>query len=389
MMGKSEMGTEPRIIVKLRDDLVLPYQDNAETVLPADLSATWLTLAATFPDAGLALNRLMPTVDEEQLDQLLDAVRAASGNTPPALRSLMAVDVSGPVDRAPLVAALQSLPFIEYAYEESPMVQPSVDPSDDTFAPLQGYLNVAPFGVEAFQAWAFPGSDGAGVRFLDIERGRNLTREDLAGAGVVPLNASVPGNEVHSTHSLGVVLAQGNNRGVIGLAPKVTAAIASSMRPTLADAFVLAVGFLNAGDVLLIEEQTIEGEPVETDPHLALLIRALPLLGITVIEPAGNGSSALDNLLRPDGTALDRFSTMFFDSGAVVVGARYPLESRGRLPASSFGNRTDRHAWGEQIVTTSPAMRDMLGGPFNTMSDNPALDQIGFMPKLNEVIARP
>jgi hypothetical protein len=295
---------------------------------------------------------------------------------------------------------------------------------------LQGYLGVAPAGVEAFTAFSQTGGDGAGVTFLDIERGWDLTHEDLVGANVAQLNTSVPGNEAHSTACLGIVLAQDNDKGVIGLAPNVRGAIASSQQPALADAFVLAAGFLGAGDVLLIEEQTSVGGPVETDPHLARLIRVLTLLGVIVIEPAGNGAQNLDTVLRADGTSLDRTTPIFFDTGAVMVGARHALLDRTRMPFSSFGNRVDCHAWGEGIVTAASvpgplgpyrsdfggtsgasaiiagcavsvqgmarargaqrlpqAMRSLLAGAFNTPSDNPAADLIGVMPNLIQVIA--
>jgi microbial collagenase len=265
------------------------------------------------------------------------------------------------------------LPFVEFAYEESPLTPAVVNPSDDPLALLQGYLLPAPAGIGATFAWSLPGADGANVRFVDIERGWQLDHEDLAGAGVVALNQSVPGNEFHSTACLGIVLAQDNTRGVIGVAPKVKGAIASSLRPALPDAFLQAVGFLQAGDVLLIEEQTADLRPVEMDPHTALLIRTLMLLGIVVIEPAGNGGHDLNLALRADGTSLDRTTPIFFDSGAIVVGARQAL-SRSRWPSSCFGNRVDCHAWGELIVTTSSIV-----GPFGPyMGLNPAAGDVGF-----------
>jgi hypothetical protein len=174
-----------------------------------------------------------------------------------------------------------------------------------------GRANAATIAARIATAFGEPGGDGAAVTFLDVERGWDLTHEDLAGANVIALNQSVPGNDAHSTACLGIVLAQDNDKGVIGIAPKVRGAIASSLRPTLGDAFVLAAGFLVAGDVLLIEEQTTAGGPVETDPHIAMLIRALTLLGIIVVEPAGNGAQNLDNLLRADGTGFDRTTPIF------------------------------------------------------------------------------
>jgi hypothetical protein len=368
------MASEPRIIVKFRPDLItIPYQDAAQEVLPEFAALAWQQLASQFPGAVLALNRLMTTQTADQIAALLDAARDRSGQEPPNLLSLMAIDVEGLIDREVLIEAVRALPFVEFAYEETPLAPASVDPSNDPVASLQGYLLFAPFGIDAFFAWSLPGADGANVKFVDIERGWQLTHEDLAGAGVVELSLNVPGEVFHSTACLGIVLAQDNDKGVIGIAPKVKGAIASSIMPTLSDAFLLTVGFLEAGDVLLIEEQTGGGLPVEMDAHIALLIRTLMLLGIVVIEPTGNGGHDLDPVGRADGTSLDRTTFNFFDSGAIMVGARQAA-ARVRWPGSCFGNRVDCHAWGEGIVTTSSVV-----GPFGPyMGLNPAGGDIGF-----------
>lgn len=430
-----------RIIIKFRRNVVeIPYQDAAQFTLPPFLAAAWQEMIAMFPSADLSLDRLLTSQTGPEIAALLDAARLNSGQEPPDLLSLMAISVDGFADTQALVSAARELPFVEFAYEESPLAQPTVNPSNDPLAALQGYLLPAPFGVDALFAWSLAGADGANVRFLDIERGWQLNHEDLVGGGIAELNVSVPGNEQHSTECLGIVMAQDNNRGIIGLAPQVKAAIASSLRPALPDALLLAVGFLGSGDVLLIEEQTVLGTPVETDAHIALLVRALTLLGIIVIEPAGNGSRNLDLELRadgpngtPNGTGFDRNAFNFFDSGAIVVGARN-VDTRTRRPLSSFGNRVDGHAWGERIVTTSsiptllgpyvglnplagdmgfgetsgasaiiagaaivlqgiarakgapltPArMRELLAAPFNTGTDTP--DAIGVMPDLRAI----
>jgi hypothetical protein len=133
----------------------------------------------------------------------------------------MAIDVEGTRITEALLIAIRALPFVEFAYEESPLVPAAINPPDDPLAPLQGYLGPAPFGIEALFAWSLPRADGSNVKFVDIERGWKLDHEDLAGAGIVELNDSVPGNEFHSTACLGIVLAQDNNRGVIGVAPQV------------------------------------------------------------------------------------------------------------------------------------------------------------------------
>lgn len=361
-----------RVIVKIKRNLFpIPYQDAAQNALPGIAAAAWQAIAAAFPTASL--NRLL-NQSQVQLQTLLQQAQAHSGQAPPDLFSLMAVDVSGPVNVAALVAALKTLPFVETAYQETPHVLAAVNPSDDPLAPLQGYLNVAPFGIEAFFAWSLDGSDGSGVKFADIEFGWNLTHEDLVGAGIVQLNTSMPGNDDHSTACLGIVLGQDNTKGIIGTSPKATGHVLSAARstptgfvPDLPDAFLKVVGALTAGDVCLIEQQTASLQPVEIDPHIAMLIRTMTLLGIIVIEPAGNGGHNLDLLIRADGTTLDPASPLFFDSTAIVVGARQPLVAT-RWPNSCFGGRVNCHAWGDGIVTTSSAgpsaYKGVAGQPF-------------------------
>lgn len=423
----------PRIIVKLNPAVIsVPYQDNAQFALGGFAQLAWDTLTSSFPGADLALNRLLTTQSENQLRSLLDAAATNSGLTPPDLLNVMAIDFGGGVDIDGLLGVVRTLPFVEFAYVETPTELAAVDPSNDILAAAQFHLLPAPFGVEAFFAWSLAGADGAAVRVADIEYGWDLTHEDLVGAGISPLNASVPGHALHSTACLGILVGQDNDRGIVGLAPKSKAAVVSALQPSLPDAFVLAVGFLQAGDILLIEVQNNVGGPVETDPHITMLINALKLLGIVVVEPAGNGHVDLDSVLRADGTSLQRGSFNFVDSGAIMVGARQAVTT-APMSFTSFGSRVDCHAAGEGIVTTSVApnqymgvlpgtgfggtsgasaivagaatvtqgiarargfnltpdqMRSHLSNPaFNTQSNNPAADRIGVMPNLKEIAA--
>jgi hypothetical protein len=426
--------TPPRIIVHLARGIGdVPQQEGAQQALSGAAADAWTALNDAFPELGLSLNPVVRAQGADSLRDLMNLAEARSGETPPDLLSLMAVDVAGEFEADLLVDAVQKLPFVELAYVESPISQPQpVSPVDDPLAALQTHLLPAPFGLGALQAWSRPGADGANVRYVDIEYGWNLGHEDLAGAGVVALNASVPGNDEHSTACLGIVLAQDNTVGVIGLAPKVTAAIASALGPTLPDAFVAAVGFLQAGDVLLIEVQAGAGRPVEIDPHIAFLIRGLTLAGIVVVEPAGNGAADLDALVRADGTGFQRGAFNFYETGAIMVGARQALMAT-RAPFSTFGSRVDCHAFGEGIVTASAVpgsryrgilgsvlpgmdgtsgasaiiagaavimqgiarpqaitltpdrMRSLLSDTtFNTATANPASDRIGVMPDLGQ-----
>jgi hypothetical protein len=438
MKWEHNMPESQRIIVKFRrDQITVPYQDQAQLALTGADQTTWQALANQFAGATLNINRMLQTQTGSDLSTLLNAARTQSGEEPPDLFNIRAIEIDGVVDLDVLIPALRALPFVEFAYPETATEPAGVDPSNDPLTALEGYLLPAPSGIDAFFAWGVLGGDGAGVKFADVELGWDLSHEDLAGAGVTTLNQNLPSidNEDHSSACLGIVLAQDNDKGGVGITPNVKGAIASA-NPTLGDGFVACVSFLEAGDVLLIEHQADGGIPVEIDPHVALLIRALTLLGIIVIEPAGNGAQNLDLLIRADGTTMDRTTPLFFDSGAVVVGARQAT-TRDRISLSSFGNRVDCHAWGEGIVTprsvhspqglywglnppagnvgfggtsgasaiiagaaastqgiararnaalTPTAMRDLLSGSFNTPTINPG--GIGVMPDLKEIAAR-
>src|SRR5207253_1886344 len=127
----------------------------------------------------------------------------------------------------------------------------------------------------------------------------------------------------------------------------------------LPEAIDTARGVLNAGDVLLVEQQFPGANggcgadqvgcvaPEWFEPvHAA--IRAATAKGIIVVETAGNGFENLDaaNFGQP-------FPQGRADSGAIIVGGgaapACPGSSgkpvRSRVPYSSFGARVDLQGW--------------------------------------------
>ena len=188
----------PRIIVHLSTDV--PYREAAEEALDDPAASEWNALSEAHPDLGLSLNPLLRTKTAEDTRALMGRAAERSEEPVPNLLRIMAVDVRGAFDPGTLVRAVQALPFVELAYLESPTTQP-VNPVDDPLAFLQTHLLPAPFGVGVLGAWNHAGADGAGVRYVDIEDGWNPDHGPLAGASVVQLNASVPGNDEDSTAS--------------------------------------------------------------------------------------------------------------------------------------------------------------------------------------------
>lgn len=271
----------------------------------------------------------------------------------------------GAEERAALVQRLRELPTIELAYEEHAVSDPVVDPTDDTYAGSQSYLDAAPTGIDARWAWMQPDSGGAGVKFIDLEQGWFPNHEDLtAHSPALIFNdnrdgvGSYKGN--HGTAVLGQVVGVDNAFGIIGIVPEVASVgmtshfdASSGTSLHVADAIVAAIAQLDPGDVLLLEVQRSSPPlPTETDPADFDAIRLAVAHGIIVVEAAGNGDNDLDAWTDGMGLAiLDRASPDFQDSGAIMVGAGQAALPHDRSSFSNYGSRVDCYGWGDSIVT--------------------------------------
>ncbi|HEX5760354.1 MAG TPA: S8 family serine peptidase [Thermoanaerobaculia bacterium] len=110
--------------------------------------------------------------------------------------------------------------------QPTPVEEAAVDASDDTFAPLQWSL----LAVDAAGAWA-AGCTGDGVRVAVIDGGIFDTHPDLdANVDTACSRSFVPGQPYnndtgtfwHGTHVAGIVAAEDNTIGVVGIAPDAT-----------------------------------------------------------------------------------------------------------------------------------------------------------------------
>lgn len=252
----------------------------------------------------------------------------------------------------------------------------TVDASDDTRASGQWHLDPAPDGIDARYAWQYEGGDGAGVSFVDVERGWGLPEEgapfqheDLPAIEVIHVADEAFPEPRHGAATLGVVLGVDNDRGIVGIAPNVwNPRVISISRRTAPDDYAntirIALDQMLFGDVLLLEAQVSwrrhDGSwvlmPVEIlEPVFDALILA-QTLGVTVIEAAGNGGFDLDQfeeIAAPGrGRVLSATSPDFRDSGAILVGAATSSAPHQRIAQSNFGSRVDCFAWGEDVRTT-------------------------------------
>jgi subtilase family protein len=275
------------------------------------------------------------------------AARAALlGNPAPDLRRWYALPQTGPVPpAAPPPAACRLAPIVGAAGPT-----PDLSPFEDDL-PGMGLLALGAEGI------------GAGVRIGDVEYDWLTGHEDLAARTLPAAPAQPPGNDDHGTAVLSILGAAADGRGVTGLAP------AAALRPrspysdvpagrqldadTVAATIATLAAGLGPGDVLLVEQQAYADPafsllgPVELRPAVRDAIAAAVASGVTVVEPAGNGS---DGSTGYDVGALG----VTGDSGAIIVGAgtSEPGQAgdRVREPYSNFGPRVNLQGYGEAVV---------------------------------------
>ncbi len=180
------------------------------------------------------------------------------------------------------------------------------------------YLKPAPVGIGAEYVRKFRGGDGAGMRFVDVEKGWDLSHADLANLSPSLIWGCNCIERSHGTAVLGIVAGRRLPTGGGGIAPGVAwVGISSSVTtggyPDAANAVLAGASKLRPGDVLLLEAQTPVGQsgeaPADESPDVAAAVSWATRCGIVVIEAAGNANSGM-------AMKIERRS-----SGAIAVGA--------------------------------------------------------------------
>ena len=352
--------------VKLRDELRTPVAGmrvSAQTAAGGVLAA----LARSHP--GSQVSRLF-TVSEERLDVLRGEGLARVGGTLPDLNLWFRVTAPAGGGGVSFMQALAALPGVEIV-EPAPLPMPAPATTPD-FTGNQGYLGAATDGIGAEAAWGLSGGTGAGVRIVDVEYSWNQSHEDLDKAFglALLLNGGDAADDPyasndHGTAVLGEVIATMDSIGVTGLSYGADISLAPANTVNLAynpaNAIALATDNSVAGDVILIEQQTVvcglgsdanclNCGPLEWIGAVFTAIQNATAAGRIVVEAAGNGGTDLDQAAC--GTTFNRTVT---DSGAIIVGAGgHPTSGfdRERHDFSCFGSRVDVQGWGGGVMTT-------------------------------------
>jgi hypothetical protein len=266
---------------------------------------------------------------------------------------------------------------VKSAYREMTAHDPFVRTVHNPLNLRQRYLNRSPHGINARWMWRRPNGTGIGkgVTVADVEEAWNRSHEDLVAKGTTLVfgdnrrNAQPPATGNHGTSVLGVLVAEDNLLGGVGIAPGVTSVlIASRFRlqdhtdTNVAAAIAMAAAKLSPGDVLLVEVERKDGLPTEVEEADFVAIKKATGAGRVVVTAAGNGGIPLDTHAVGGKFVFDRSSCDFLESGAIMVGAARAKPPHDALQMNT-GSRVDCYAYGELVTTAGKG--DLTTGQVN------------------------
>ncbi|MHA4414271.1 S8 family peptidase [Bacillus cereus] len=359
-----------QLILKFKNEANLPYQDGIEKFIKEEKQDPELVgILAEYPN--VTINRLFNSLNPKEIKNLGKEIKD-SDHISSNLLNYYIVETQDDIDVQALLTKFEKSSLVETVYlqeEEAPPAERlpnlSVNPYDEPRLTRQGYLEPAPLGINAPYAWSIKGGDGKGTTFVDMEYGWLFNHEDLVNQKIELISGQNKSeHHDHGTSVLGIVSAEDNNIGGIGIAPKAKVKVVSQIRDNgnynTADAILSAVNNMQAGDILLLEAQaTYDGYgdknyfPVEVKPDIFDAIRMGTNKGIIIIEAGANGGNDLDQFRDHNGKqVLNRNSPDFKDSGAIMVGAASARVPHKRSYFSNYGSRVDVYGWGNAVDTT-------------------------------------
>ncbi len=353
-----------RLVIKFQDTFYVSEED--DHLFPNKQPGQWMDMNNLRP--GLSFHRLFTSVSPAQIANLMRRAKARDINYhPPNFLNYYVLDFDAKTKAQHTLEKLMANKAIEKVYlETNPVYSPSAPAINSSVSITQSYLDPAPAGIDAKYAWRHKGGDGcSSIKFIAVEQGW-ITDHQYVPTKTLPcsgMNHSSSRN--HGTAVLGIIHMQHINVGRSGITPKAKGYVLSQWRPdgnfNMADAILASIHHLDDGDVLLIESQaydpgTKKAMPVEIYDVNFQLIRLATALGISVIEPAGNGNNVsghdLDLFINMESCKiLNRSSTEFRDSGAIVVAAAGSNVPHTKMGYTNFGSRIDCYAWGENVLT--------------------------------------
>ena len=360
--------------VKLHDGLPLETVNGRLTLTNNDGQQRGATALAESLQT-LPAGNWTPVFDiaDGTLTQLQRTASAQSGADLPDLALYFRVELPDGVDTAVAIAKFRASPLVAGAYPVDKPAPPPFPPDYETsnnsnFDPslnlniYQRYLDAAPIGMDVRYAWEGNGGRGAGIDVCDVEYGWNNHNELPTIPFVTPYAKIYQESYYdHGTAVLGMLGAKDNDWGTTGMVPDARL-IFSPVTPitgsfNIANAISRCVTNLDAGDVILIEQQMggKDGNfvPVEWNASTYAIIKTAVAAGITVVEAAGNGGEDLDDPFYQTAKPGHTPFTVANDSGAIIVGAAnspWTPDARTRADTSTYGSTVDLHGWGMHLI---------------------------------------
>jgi serine protease len=308
------------------------------------------------------------SVDEGVLDRLRRDGQANSTRPLPDLNNYFRLHLPPGLTAARAKEIIERYASVQAAYfVPEPAVSPvAPDYSGPPQSVYQDYLDAAPAGIDARNAWS-RGWSGAGVKVCDVEYWVNPTHQDLPPISIVGHPPVDPWQDDHGTGVWGEIVSKNDGTGTKGIAYGVSGYLAGATTEigySVARPLMECGAALSAGDVVLIEQQMYGpndwfGTPTEWSKPVYDAIVTLVANGIVVVETTGNGNNGIG--LNLDDTAFSTGNDDHWpflvenDSGALLVTAgRSPHSGTPRSyhPWSDYGASVDLQGWGDSIVTT-------------------------------------
>ncbi|RLQ96836.1 S8 family peptidase [Falsibacillus albus] len=213
---------------------------------------------------------------------------------------------------------------------------------------------------------------GKGVKVAVIDTGIDMTHPDVKAAGGTCVLDSCPhgyqDDNGHGTHVAGIIAAQNNSIGTVGVAPNVQLyavkalnVVGSGTTTNIADGIEWAIE--QHVDIMNLSFTT-----KDDDPTLRAMIKKAHDAGIVIVGAAGNAGTTNgsgDTVLYP----------AKYDS---VIGVAALDQNSNRIVESSTGSEVEVAAPGYNIVSTVPKDVDTFDGA-----------QDGYMPMTGTSMAAP
>src|SRR5438093_1696500 len=169
---------DPRISLKFRDTVTLPYADDIGPAIDQQTGGEWTKLTLQFP--GIRIRRTFRFTSQDDVQKVVDRVVANNPSYhPPNFFTLFVVTCPTVPMAQDAAKALAAWPIVEYAVPQETASSPTSGLGGTGLNLAQGYEDNAPVGIGARCAWDVDGGDGRDQEIIDIEKGWSLDHLDF------------------------------------------------------------------------------------------------------------------------------------------------------------------------------------------------------------------